>query len=63
MNAIDLVYFAIIVIIGVTIFYNVDSSISTAGMSAGALSAKNNVSINTYQGFQTISSAPVIINC
>jgi hypothetical protein len=30
-------------------------------MTSPALAAKNNVSINTFQGFQTISSAPVII--
>lgn len=61
MSAIDLVYFAIIVIIGLTIFTQVDTSISTSGWTAGATAAKGNVTANTYGGFQTISSAPTII--
>lgn len=61
MTAIDLVYFAIVVIIGVAIFSQVDGSISTAGMSTAGAAAKNNVSLNTYGGFQTISSGPTII--
>ena len=61
MSAIDLVYFAIVVIIGVGIFSQVDSSISTTGWTTGAVAAKGNISANTYGGFQTISSGPTII--
>jgi hypothetical protein len=61
MTAIDLVYFAIVVMVGVAIFAQVDSSVSTTGMTAPAAAAKNNVSLNTYGGFQTISSGPTII--
>jgi fumarate reductase subunit C len=61
MTAIDLVYFAIIVIIGVSIFSGIDQSITTTGMTAAGAAAKGNVSANTYAGFQTIASAPVVI--
>ena len=59
MSAIDLVYFAIVVIVGLVIYQQVDSSIT--GLSGAALAAKNNVSANTYGGFQTISTGPTII--
>jgi hypothetical protein len=61
MTAIDLVYFAIVVIIGVAIFSGVDTSIGVSGWSTPAAAAKQNVSANVYSGFQTISSGPVII--
>ena len=59
MSAIDLVYFAIVVIVGLVIFAQVETSIT--GLSGAALAAKANVTANTYGGFQTISTGPTII--
>jgi hypothetical protein len=59
MSAIDLVYFAIVVIVGLVIFTQVETSIT--GLSGAGLAAKNNVTANTYGGFQTISTGPTII--
>jgi len=59
MSAIDLVYFAIVVIVGIVIFAQVDSSIT--GLTGAGLAAKGNVSANTYGGFQTVSTGPTII--
>lgn len=59
MSAIDLVYFAIVVIVGIVIFAQVDSSIT--GLTGAGLAAKSNVSANTYGGFQTVSTGPTII--
>jgi hypothetical protein len=63
LNALDLVYFGILVIVGVSIFSTFDSS-TTNMIPASATSARaaaGNVSYNSYQGFSTISSAPVIL--
>jgi hypothetical protein len=59
MSAIDLVYFAVVVIVGVVIFAQVDASIT--GLTGAASAAKANVTANTYGGFQTISTGPTII--
>lgn len=61
MSAIDLVYVAVILIIGVGIFSQIDSSISTTGWSTAALAAKGNTTANTFGGFQTASVAPTVI--
>jgi predicted ABC-type sugar transport system permease subunit len=62
MTAIDLVYFAVVVIVGVSIFQSFDSTTQTlTSSSTVARLAAGNVSANTYSGFQTISSGPVII--
>jgi len=63
MSAIDLVYFAIVVIIGVSIYSSFDS-VATSSLAAATTTARAvgaNVSANTYGGFQTISSGPTII--
>ena len=64
MSAVDLVYFAIVVIVGISIFSNVDTSLNSgvfASATTAAVAAKGNISANTYGGFQTISSGPTVI--
>jgi len=63
MSAIDLVYFAIIVIVGIQIFASFDT-VATAvipASSTSAVAAHANVTANSYGGFQTISTGPTII--
>ena len=68
MNAIDLVYFAIILMVGVSIFYSIESSInpsiptnSTPNNGLYAKAAAGNATTGAYSGLQTLSSAPVIL--
>lgn len=62
MSAIDLVYFAVLVIVGLSVFSQVDTSTtSLVSASTTAVAAKGNLTANTYGGFQTISSGPTII--
>lgn len=69
MNAIDLVYFAVVLIIGVSVFSNIDISTSesiptnsTPNNGIYAKAAQGNMTNGTYQGLQTLTSAPVVIN-
>ena len=66
LSAVDLVYFAIVVIVGLVIFQNFSATsiIPASSTTASALAAKaasGNISANAYSGFQTISSGPTII--
>ena len=61
LSPMTLVSFAVIMILGVTIFSNIDAGISSQGCTGACLAARNNVSANTYGAWQTLSSAPVII--
>jgi hypothetical protein len=61
MTAIDLVYFAFLVIVSLVVFNSYDTANANLSMTTVAKAARNNVSLNTYGGFQTISSGPTII--
>ena len=63
LTAVDLVYFAVLVIVGLSIFSNFDTSTTAilASSSTTARAAAGNVSSNAYGGFQTIASGPTII--
>jgi hypothetical protein len=68
MNAIDLVYFAVVLIVGLVVFSNIDTGISpsiptnsTPNNGLYAKAAQGNATFQTYQGLQTLSSAPVIL--
>jgi hypothetical protein len=63
MSAIELVYFSIVVIIGLSIYSGFDTVATTtmASYTTVARAAAGNVSKNTWGGFQTISTGPTII--
>ena len=63
MTAVDLVYFAIVVIVGLSIYASFASTATTimGSSTTAAKAAAGNVSKNTYGGFQTISTGPTII--
>lgn len=64
MSAVDLVYFAIIVIVGIQVFSGfstVADTVTVSSSTAAYAASKGNVTANTYGGFQTISTGPTII--
>ena len=61
MNPMTLVSFAVVLALGVTIFYQIDPGVSTSGLSGASLAARQNVTANTYGGFQTLSVSPTVI--
>lgn len=61
LNAIDLVYMAIVLIVGLGIYAGIDTTYSTSGWGAPALAAKGNTSAGVYGGFLTLANAPQIM--
>ena len=62
LGPIDIVYFAVVLIVGVGIYASLNTSLlSTLGATTTPqYAAASNVSANVYSGFQTIASAPTI---
>ena len=52
LSPITLVSFAVVMILGVTIFANIDSGISTTGCTGACLAARGNTTANTYGAWQ-----------
>lgn len=61
MTAIDLVYFAIMLIVCVAVFESFSTSAGNVATNTAATAARKNVSLNTEAGFQILSSGPTII--
>ena len=60
MGVISLIIFAVMVIVGVTVYYSIDSSFSATTLTGAASAAKGNVSANTYSAFNLVSVGPII---
>jgi len=48
------------VIVGVVVYYAIDSSFSATSLTGAAGAAKGNVSANTYSAFNLVSVGPII---
>ena len=58
-GVITFLLFAVTVIVGVIVFSNIDSSMSS-GLTTAGTNAKNNVTANTYSAFNLVAVGPII---
>ena len=58
---VQLLVFAVIGIISILIFGQIDSTVSTSSIPAAGGAARANFSANTYSGYQTLSVGPTVL--
>jgi len=58
---VQLLIFAVVGIISVLIYGQIDSTVSTTSIPAAGQAARGNFSANTYAGYQTLSVGPTVI--
>ncbi len=59
MGVIGFLLFAVTVIVGVIVFSNIDTSLTT-GLTTAGEAAKDNVTQNTYSAFNLVAVGPII---
>jgi len=55
-----MVVLAITIVVGVIVFSSFDSASSTIGLTTAGTASLNNVTANTYSGFNIVSIAPIV---
>jgi len=61
MGPVQLLVFAVIGIISILIFGQIDATVSTSAIPTAGQAARANFSANTYSGYQTLSVGPTVL--
>jgi hypothetical protein len=59
MGVVSFLVFAVVVIVAVLVFSNIEQSF-TSGLTTAGTAAKNNVTANTYSAFNLVAVGPII---